>query len=107
MTELNKQYAVVTVIAQFRHRYVIPMDELQACNPVAPVDPKWALDNVTCEEVEEFSQKYLGETIIDHVVLDEAEILEVFDEDNDYLSGWPVEQKLAHIRKWRSRVKDK
>jgi hypothetical protein len=102
--ELDKKYVVVTVIGQFRIRYAIPMDELQALNPDMPVDPKWALDSVTCQEVEEFSQEHLGETIIDHAVLEEAEILKLFDTDNKYLSGWPTEQKLAHIRKWRSRV---
>lgn len=107
MTDLSKQYAVVTVVSQFRIRYAIPMDELQALNPDMPVDPKWALDSVTCQEIEEFSQEHLGETIIDHAVVDEAEILTVFDNDNAYLSKWPTEQKLAHIRKWRSRVNDK
>lgn len=102
--ELDKQYVVVTVVSQFRTRYAIPMDNLQAFNPAVPVDPKWALDSVTCQEVEEFSQEHLGETIIDHAVLEEAEILKLFDTDNNYLSGWPIEQKLAHIRKWRSRV---
>ena len=102
--DLSKQYAVVTVIGQFRSRYAIPMDELQAFNPDTPVDPKWALDSVTCQEVEEFSQKFLGEVIIDHAVLEEAEILELFDADNDYLSGWSTEQKLAHIRKCVSRA---
>lgn len=102
--ELDKQYVVVTVVGQFRSRYAIPMDDLQAFNPAVPVDPKWALDSVTCQEVEEFSQEHLGETIIDHAVLEEAEILKLFDADNDYLSGWPTEQKLAHIRKWQSRA---
>lgn len=102
--ELDKQYAVVTVVSQFRHRYVIPMDELQALNPDAPVDPKWALDSVTCQDVKEFSQKYLGEVIIDHAIFDETEILEVFNEDNDYLSGWGTEQKLKFIRDWRENL---
>ena len=104
--ELDKQYVVVTAIGQFRHRYVIPMDELQALNPNAPVDPKWALDSVTCQEVEEFSQQYLGEVIIDHDVVGETEILEIFDADNDYLSGWSTEKKLQHIRNWHSRAGD-
>ena len=104
MTKLNKQYAVVTVVGQFRHRYVIPMDELQALNPDVPVDPKWALDSVTCQDVEEFSQKFLGEVIVDHTILEEDEILHLFDEDNDYLSGWSTDKKLSHIRNWRSRA---
>ena len=106
MTDLSKQYAVVTVVSQFRIRYAIPMDELQSLNPNMPVDSKWALDSVTCQEVEEFSQEHLGETIVDHVVLEESEILTLFDKDNDYLSGWSTEQKLAHIRKWQSRTDD-
>ena len=95
------KYAVVTCISQFRIRYVVPMDELQKLNTEVPVELEWAEDCVTCNEVKEFSQKHLGETIIDTVEMDEEELLEFFDADNDYLEGWPKEQKLKWIQDWK------
>ncbi len=98
------QYAMVTVISTFRNRYAIPVDQLQALNPEVPIEGlelEWAEDCVTCEDVEEFSQKHLGETIIDSVLLDETQLLELFDKDNDYLNEWTKEQKLSWITKWR------
>lgn len=97
------KYAVVTCISQFRNRYVIPMDELQKLNPDAPVELQWAEDCVTCEEVKQFSQKHLGEVIIDTVEMSEEEVLEFFDADNDYLKKWSKEQKLEWIQSWQDR----
>ena len=97
------KYAVVTAISQFRMRYVIPMDQLQMLNTDAPVELQWAEDCVTCEEVKEFSQKHLGETIVDTVEMSEEEILEFFDADNEYLSGWTEEKKLEWIKDWKEK----
>lgn len=101
MEDLNKKYVVVTTVASYRVRYAIPMDELQALNTDHPVEPTWALDSVTCEEVSEFSQEWLGEHIVDHLVVDEDQILELFDKDNAYLKDWSKEQKLSLIRHWQ------
>jgi hypothetical protein len=98
---LERQYVVVTTTSTHRMRYVVPMDELQALNPEQPVDPKWALDNVTCEEVEEFSQDWMGEQIVDYDVIDQEQMLRLFDRDNPYLSQWTEEQKLNYVRKWQ------
>jgi hypothetical protein len=94
------QYAMVTVISTFRNRYVIPVDHLQTLNtdvPIEGLELEWAEDCVTCEDLYEFSQKHLGETIIDSELLDEDKILELFDKDNDYLKDWSKEQKLQWI----------
>ena len=95
------EYVVVTCISSFRQRYVIPVDELQKLNPDDPVDPSWALDEVTMENVKEFSQRHVGEQIIDAQVVKEKEILQFFDADNDYLQSWDEEFKLAWIRNWK------
>ena len=102
----DKEYVVVTVTSTHRMRYVVPMDELQKMNKDYIVDPKWALDLVTCEEVEEFSQIHLGEQIVDCVEMDEDEILELFDKDNDYLKDWSKEQKIKHIRNWKAKWRE-
>jgi len=77
------------------------MDQLQELNTDMPVDPEWALDCVTCDEAEEFSQLHLGEQIVDYAVVSEKEMLELFDKDNSYLSYWTKEQKLEHIGRWK------
>lgn len=96
------KYAVVTTVSQFRIRYVIPMDELQKLNSEAPVELQWAEDCVTCEDVKDFSQKHLGETIIDTVEMNEEEVLELFDTDNDYLKEWQEYKKIEWIRAWKN-----
>ena len=98
--EMNKEYVVVTTLSQVRWRYVMHKDDLQKLNPDAPFKPiEWACDTVTAEEVEEFSQHFLGETIVDTYTVTEDEMLELFDQDNDYLKGWTRKYKIAHVRK--------
>lgn len=100
----TKKYAVVTTIYTFRHRYAIPVDELQKLNTDMPVEGyecEWADDCVTMQEVREFSQKPLGEQIIDTVVMSEDEILKQFDNDNEYLASWTREKKINYIRNWK------
>ena len=94
----KERYVVVTTISQFKIRYVVPMSELQKENPDMPVDPKWALDGVTCSDYEEFSQEHVGETILDWHIEDEDHVLDRFNKENEYLSGWTKEQKLNNIR---------
>lgn len=100
--DANKtKYVLVTAVSTFRQRYCIPMDQLQELNTDMPVDPEWALDCVTCDEAEEFSQLHLGEQIVDYVVIDEDKMLTQFDRDNDYLAGWTKEQKIEYVRSWK------
>ena len=100
----KEQYVVVDTVYTFAHKYVIPLSELQNQNPEMPVDPAWALDMVTCDEIGEFSQQGLGENIIDHNVVSEEEILKLFDKHNEYLSNWSVAQKLQFIKQWRNDI---
>lgn len=98
------KYVIVTAISSYRMRYCIPVDELQNLNTHVPIERheiEWAEDCVTCEEVEEFSQKWLGETIIDSQIVSEEQMLETFDVDNEYLAKWSTEQKLAHVKRWK------
>jgi hypothetical protein len=100
---MKSEYVVVTAISSFRIRYVMHKDDLRALN--TEIDPsdsqlvEWAKDTVTCEEVEEFSQMHLAENIIDSELIDEDRMLELFDSDNDYLSKWERDKKIAFVRK--------
>ena len=70
-------------------------------NPKLQIE--WLEDSVTAEEVKEFSQKWLGEQIIDTYILDVERILNLFDRDNDYLAEWEKEQKLKWIHEWEEK----
>lgn len=86
----KKQWVLVECIAQYRMRYMVEVPE---------GEKEWALDTVTMEDAKEFSQKYLGESIVSHRVVTEEEALALCDADNDYTNGkygtpWTKEQKL-------------
>jgi len=98
----DNDYIVVTCISTHRMRYVMHKDDLRKLNTdVTPTDKDlvdWALDTVTLEECEEFSQLHLGEQIVDHYECTEEEMLGFFDRDNDYLKGWSTDYKIEHVR---------
>ena len=95
----NKDYVVVTAISSFRVRYVMHRDDLQKLNPDLPVDSvEWANDTVSSEECEEFSQKHMGEYIVDTVEMNEDDMLDLFDKDNECLSEWTKDQKIELVR---------
>ena len=79
---------LVETVSMFRMRYVIEAE-----------DPSHADDEVVCNQgdLEEFSQKHIDECILSTRELDEKEYLRLFDEDNDYLSSWNLEQKKRFI----------
>ena len=86
-TKLKKGsvWVMVEAIQSYRMRYMV---EAPATNP------EYAMDDVTCEDVKEFSQLALPEVITSHRVLTEKEALVLCDIDNDYTNGWTNEQKI-------------
>jgi len=96
-------YIVVTTIQTFRHRYVMHKDDIQSRNLSHQASEKdlieWAQDEVTMEDVNEFSQLYLNEVITDVNAISEDEMLKLFDKDNDYLINWEKETKVNWVRK--------
>jgi hypothetical protein len=82
---------MVECVSMFRIRYVVEVPDDH---------PEYALDSVTCQEVEEFDQEHLGETIVSHRVVTEQEVLDQFESGNlAYCAGWTKEQKLANVFK--------
>ena len=79
---------LVETVDFFRMRYVVECENAED-----------AKDTVTMNEAEEFSQLHLDETITSTRVIDDAEYLRLFDEDNDYLKAWPEEQKFKYVHK--------
>ena len=97
--DLSKKYAVVTTVSSFYHYYVVPLDLLQELNDEQPVEKNWLEDLVVCHEVGEFSQKHIGEQILESSIVDEENILKLFDKQNQYLSKWSKEKKIDYIRR--------
>lgn len=91
------KYVLVETLSQYRMRYVIevPDDHNDKEFPCTAI--QWAEDTVTMEEMKEFSQKWLGETIIGSREIDKPEILRLCDEDNSYLTSWTDEGKIERL----------
>lgn len=96
---MSKKYAVVKTIQTFTHTYVIAEDRLQDLNSDSPVELGWADDCVTCGNIDEFSQRFVDESIIESKWVDEEDVLAFFDEysELEYLRDWTEEQKLTYI----------
>ena len=107
----DERYVVVTVISTHRMRYCVPASKLRELNMDANPDMdelcEWARDEVTMENVKEFSQHWLGEQILDTFVLDEERMLALFDRDNDYLKDWSKDKKIEHVHDWKDNWKNK
>ena len=102
----NKDYVVVTAISMYRMRYVMHKNDLTISSPGIKTtltsgdttEIEIAMDAVTMNECEEFSQEHVGEYIIDTMEMSEDNVLELYDKENDYLNEWTKEKKLEHIR---------
>ena len=85
---------LVDSISMFRMRYVVD------CN--SAVEAEMLVKNhLGDDSIKEFSQHHVGEPVTSIRKLGtEAEYLELFDEDNDYLADWPVDKKLNYINRF-------
>jgi hypothetical protein len=86
--KVDTQWVLVECVSQFRQRYMVEV-------PIGKTD--WALDTVAMEEAKEFSQKYLGETIVSHRVLSKEDAIKMCDVDNDYCKEWDEEVKIKNF----------
>lgn len=84
----DKVWVMVDTISVHRMRYVVQ----------APADhPEYALDTVTMDQAREFSQEYLGETIVSHRVVTEKEALDQVTIDQPYLTTWDDDTKREQL----------
>lgn len=99
---MTNDYVIVTCISTHRIRYAMHKDDLRKLNtdvePTSKDLVDWALDTVTMQECDEFSQEWLGEQIIDHFECNEDEMLTFFDRDNAYLQSWTRDYKIDWVR---------
>jgi hypothetical protein len=102
---MTNRYVMLTAISTFKIRYAIPEEALSmGTDRVSHTDSEQRLidkatDAVIAERVEEFSQEWLGETVIDERICTEEEMLEIFDRENDYLKSWTREEKIDYVRR--------
>lgn len=82
------KFVMVTAISQFRMRYVVEVPESFSGSPA-----DYAKDTVVCDEAVEFSQEYLGETIIDSHEVDLELAVSQYRIDNPAFSAWS-DQKI-------------
>ena len=83
--KVETEWVLVECVSTFRERYMVEVPKGKA---------DWALDTVTMNEAEEFSQKHIGEQIVSHRVVTKDEALALCDVDNEYCSSWDKENKL-------------
>lgn len=79
LTKKETEWVLVETIQTFRHRYVVEV-------PKGKSD--WALDTVTMNEAKEFSQEFLGETIVSHRGVSYDDAMRMCVEDNHYTRVW-------------------
>ena len=82
------EWVLVETVSQFRQRYMVEVPKGKA---------EYALDTVSMEEAKEFSQEHLGETIVTHRVISQADALALCDLDNAYGEEWTEEVKLQNF----------
>lgn len=103
---MKTDYVVVDTVSMFKQRYIIPRGELQKLNEEVRLTDKlakeWASDSVAAEDVKEFSQRWLGETITNVDFADTEKVLKLFKEDNEQLSEeWTQAKQLDYINDWK------
>lgn len=88
------KYVLVETVSQYRMRYVIevPDDHNEREYPCSA--ETWAADTVSCEEMKEFSQLWLGETIVSTREIAKEDIVPLCDKDNDYCKSWDDDHKI-------------
>lgn len=84
------EWVMVEALSQFKVTYMVEV-------PVGKTE--YALDTVTMEQAQEFSQEHLRPTdiILGHRVLSKEEALKLCDEHNEYSSSWNEETKIKNF----------
>jgi hypothetical protein len=84
------EWVLVEALSQFKVTYMVEVPKGKA---------EWALDTVTMEDAQEFSQEHLRPTdiILGHRVVSKEEALRLCDEQNEYSSTWDEETKIKNF----------
>jgi hypothetical protein len=97
VAEIEKELVLVECVSSYVMRYVVEVPKGKK---------EWALDTVSMHEAKEFSQRWLGETITSHRVIEHDEFINLCKQDNDYLSHWaPEKMEDSFITKYDAKKK--
>jgi hypothetical protein len=103
---MKSDYVVIDTVSMFRQRYIVPREEVQKWNEEIKLTDKlakqWAQESVESEEIKEFSQRWLGETVTNVDFADTEKVLRLFKDDNEQLSEeWTQAKQLDYINDWK------
>lgn len=106
---MKSDYIVIDTVSMFKQRYIVPREEVQKWNEEVKLTDKlakqWAQESVEGEEVKEFSQRWLGETVTNVDFADTQKVLNLFKEDNERLSEeWTQAKQLDYINDWKDKT---
>ena len=91
--KIETELALVEAVSTFRMRYVVEVPKGKTL---------WALDTVSMNEAEDFSQEHLGEHIVSHRVVNKDEVIALCDVDNDYCQDWDSDHKIkVFVTDWK------
>jgi hypothetical protein len=105
---MKDRYVVLTAVSSFRQRYVVPVSEVQKWNEETKLTDtlaqQWAQESVEAEEINEFSQKWIGEEVYDINIVEEEEVLALWQKDNPNMTetDMPMSRRLSTIRNWKA-----
>ena len=93
------QFVLVETISQYRMRYVVEVPI--GIDEYVRDKAAYAQDTVSCDEAKEFSQEWLGETILSHRIVNKKEILSMHAIDHPEWIDKPDAKKLdVFVTKW-------
>lgn len=93
-------YVLITTLSHFKLKYAIPVNDFKELGFEEPIDSKKLLELIQSGRLKEFSQSHLGEVLADVAEYTQEDALQLFDNDNAYLSGWTKEKKIAYLDNW-------
>jgi hypothetical protein len=88
------KFVLVDTISQYRMRYIIEVPDNHNENEYPCSAEQWAMDTVTAEEMKEFSQFWIGESIFSTREIAKEEIIPLCDKENSYCQSWDDEKKM-------------
>jgi len=85
---------LVDTVSMFRMRYAVECESAQEAAQLVA-------DHLSDDQIKEFSQHHVGEPVTAvREIKSQAEYIELFDADNDYLADWTVDKKLNYINRF-------
>lgn len=91
---VKKVLYAIDIVSSHKSRFMVECEESKLEDVLVEIPSLASLD------YEEFSQEHLGDKVISFFpVRDDEHYLKLFDDENDYLKKWTVEQKFNLINR--------